>query len=150
MSTFHLWAVGLGSVGRGKRSANIFAENQNLFSSSRQINILNSGGKIYGLNPEIAWNYGLSVMKNFRLLGGDFELVVDYYITDFKNQVLIDWEELNRISFYNLEGKSSSKSFQLGLDYKYKQFLSISAALHKKHENTSFTNFVCDKQNILL
>ena len=30
------------SVGRGKRSANIFAENQNMFASSRQINILNS------------------------------------------------------------------------------------------------------------
>ena len=116
------------SSGSGRKTANIFAENQKMFGTNRLINITKNGTGAYGLDPEIAWNYGLSVMKNFRLLGGDFELVVDYYITDFKNQVLIDWEELNRISFYNLEGKSSSKSFQLGLDYKYKQFLSISAA----------------------
>ncbi|MGB5419731.1 TonB-dependent receptor domain-containing protein, partial [Algibacter sp.] len=37
------------SFGRGKRSANIFTENQQLFSTSRQISILNSGGSVYGL-----------------------------------------------------------------------------------------------------
>ncbi|MGB6269866.1 MAG: TonB-dependent receptor, partial [Olleya sp.] len=48
------------SFGRGKRSANIFAENQNLFASSRNFSILNTNGNIYGLDPEIAWNYGVS------------------------------------------------------------------------------------------
>jgi len=33
------------SAGRGKRSANIFAENQQLFASSRAFEILNSDGK---------------------------------------------------------------------------------------------------------
>ena len=45
------------SFGRGKRSANIFTENQKLFASSRSINIFDNNGPIYGLNPEIAWNY---------------------------------------------------------------------------------------------
>ena len=55
------------SAGRGKRSANIFAENQQLFASSRSFDILDSNGKIYGLNPEIAWNYGLSFSQGFLL-----------------------------------------------------------------------------------
>jgi len=38
------------SAGRGKRSADIFAENQQLFASSRTFHILNDSGKIYGLN----------------------------------------------------------------------------------------------------
>ena len=56
------------SFGRGKRSANIFTENQQMFSTSRQINILNSGGNVYGLDPEIAWNYGFSYLQGFQSL----------------------------------------------------------------------------------
>ena len=42
------------SAGRGKRAANIYAENQNLFGSSRAFSILDTSGKIYGLNPEVS------------------------------------------------------------------------------------------------
>ena len=63
------WEKGVlrASVGKGVRSANIFAENQQLFASSRQINIINNGGNIYGLNPERAWNYGFSFLQGFTL-----------------------------------------------------------------------------------
>ena len=44
-----------GSFGRGRRAANIFAENQQLFASARSIQILDSEGSIYGLDPEDAW-----------------------------------------------------------------------------------------------
>ena len=57
------------SIGRGKRSANIFTENQKLFASSRAINILNTDGEIYGLDPEIAWNYGVSFLQSLNLFG---------------------------------------------------------------------------------
>lgn len=57
------------SAGRGQRTANIFAENNSVFVSSRQMNILTaSAGKAYGLDPEIAWNKGLSVDQKFKLL----------------------------------------------------------------------------------
>jgi hypothetical protein len=36
------------SAGRGKRSANVFAENQQLLASSRTFEFLDSNGKIYG------------------------------------------------------------------------------------------------------
>lgn len=105
------------SVGRGKRSANIFAENQNLFSSSRQINIRNEGGKIYGLDPEIAWNFGVSYLQGFNLFGRKADITFDFYQTDFQNQVVVDWENPFEINFYNLEGKSYANSFQVEINY---------------------------------
>jgi hypothetical protein len=105
------------SIGRGKRSANIFAENQNLFSSSRQINILNSGGKIYGLDPEIAWNYGVSYLQGFNLFERKADITLDFYRTDFQNQVVVDWENPFEINFYNLEGDSFANSFQFEFNY---------------------------------
>ena len=105
------------SVGRGKRSANIFAENQQLFASSRQININNSGGNIYGLDPEIAWNYGVSFLQGFRLFDKKGDISFDYYQTNFDNQVVVDWENPQQISFYNLEGRSIANSFQLETNY---------------------------------
>ncbi|WP_138433252.1 TonB-dependent receptor [Winogradskyella algicola] len=105
------------SVGRGKRSANIFAENQSMFASSRQINILNSGGKIYGLDPEIAWNYGVSYLQGFNLFDRKADIAFDFYRTDFQNQVVVDWENPFEVNFYNLEGDSYANSFQFEFNY---------------------------------
>ncbi|TXD84558.1 TonB-dependent receptor [Subsaximicrobium wynnwilliamsii] len=105
------------SVGRGKRSANIFAENQSIFATSRSINILDSGGRIYGLDPEIAWNYGISYLQGFNLFGRKADITLDFYKTDFKNQVVVDWENANELNFYNLQGESYANSFQVELNY---------------------------------
>ncbi len=101
-----------GSFGRGIRSANIFAENQNLFASSRSFNILDSGGSIYGLDPEIAWNYGVSFLQGFNLFGRKADITLDYYRTDFENQIVVDLENPQEVNFYNLEGESYANSFQ--------------------------------------
>ncbi|HIC32112.1 MAG TPA: TonB-dependent receptor, partial [Flavobacteriaceae bacterium] len=105
------------SFGRGKRSANIFAENQNLFASSRQFTILNANGPIYGLDPEIAWNYGVSYLQGFNLFGRKADITFDFYRTDFKNQVVVDLENSQAVSFYNLEGSSYANSFQVEFNY---------------------------------
>lgn len=106
-----------GSFGRGKRAANIFAENQQLFASARQININDTGGKVYGLDPEDAWNYGVSFLQGFNFLSKKGDISLDYYITDFENQVVVDWENPQEVSFYNLDGDSSAKSFQVEVNY---------------------------------
>lgn len=100
------------SVGRGKRSANIFTENQSMFSTARSVEILSTGGKIYGLDPEIAWNYGVSFLQGFNLFGRKSDITLDYYRTDFQNQVVVDWEYRKEVRFYNLDGKSFANSFQ--------------------------------------
>ena len=105
------------SIGRGKRSSNIFAENQSMLATSRTINILNTTGKIYGLNPEIAWNYGISYLQGFNLFGRKADVTFDYYVTDFKNQVVVDYENPQEVNFYNLDGKSYANSFQTEVNY---------------------------------
>ncbi|MDT0559227.1 TonB-dependent receptor [Ichthyenterobacterium sp. W332] len=105
------------SVGRGIRSANIFAENQNLFATSRNIIIENANGKIYGLDPEISWNFGVSYLQGFNLFNRKADVTLDFYRTDFQNQVVIDWENPQEISFYNLKGESYANSFQIEFNY---------------------------------
>jgi outer membrane receptor for ferrienterochelin and colicins len=103
------------SAGRGKRSANIFTENQKMFASSRTINILDTNGSVYGLDPEIAWNYGVSYSQKFNVFGKKSEVTFDYYRTDFVNQIVVDWENPREVNFYNLKGESYANSFQAEL-----------------------------------
>lgn len=116
---YELWDKGVlrFSGGRGIRSANIFTENQQLFSTNRAIQIADSGGSIYGLDPEIAWNYGLSFLQGFELFGRKADVAFDFYRTDFENQVVVDWESPTAIQFYNLEGSSYANSFQFEFNW---------------------------------
>ncbi len=117
------------SAGRGKRAANIFAENQQLFGSSRSLGILGAGGKLYGLDPEIAWNYGMSFIQNFTLFGKNTEFVVDFYRTDFQNQAVVDlYSSPQRALFYNLDGKSYANSLQVELNYEITRHFNIRTA----------------------
>ena len=126
------------SMGNGRKAANIFAENQTLFGTNRQINILNSGGTIYGLNPEKAWNYGLSVRQIFKLFGKAGDLTADYYITNFINQVVVDWEQEGLSKFYNLNGKSRANSLQVALDYAPTEALNLRLAYKNYDVKTTY------------
>ena len=117
------------SAGRGKRSANIFAENQQLFASSRTFDILNTNGKIYGLNPEIAWNYGLSFNQGFKLFNRSGDVGFDFYRTDFQNQVVVDlYQGPQQVVFYNLNGKSFANSLQIEFNYELAKHLNLRTA----------------------
>ncbi len=117
------------SAGRGIRSANIFAENQQLFGSSRNFEIINSGGKIYGLNPEIAWNYGLSFNQKFVLFNRSGDFGFDFFRTDFQNQVVVDlYQGPQQVVFYNLNGKSFANSLQIEFNYELVKQLNIRTA----------------------
>ena len=137
------WAGGTlkASVGRGVRSANIFAENQHLFASSREFKILNTGGKIYGLDPEVAWNYGVSVMQNFKLFGKNAEVIADFYRTDFENQVVVDlYANPQEVLFYNLDGSSFANSFQLEFNYEITHHFNIRTAYKYYDIQTDYLN----------
>lgn len=113
------WQKGVlrASIGRGKRSASIFAENQQLFASSRKIKIKNEGGNVYGLHPESAWNYGISFLQGFRLLERKGDITFDFYQTNFVNKVAVDWETPQEVSFYNVNENSIANSFQVEINY---------------------------------
>ncbi len=117
------------SAGRGKRVANIFAENQQLFASSRVFSILDTNGKIYGLNPEIAWNYGWSFTQNFNFFGKPADVTLDFYRTDFQNQAIVDlFQSSHQVLFYNLKGKSYANSFQLDFNIEIIKHLNLRTA----------------------
>jgi outer membrane receptor for ferrienterochelin and colicins len=117
------------SAGRGKRPANIFAENQTLFASSRIFNVTNTGGKLYGLDPEIAWNYGLSFMQGFKLFNRIGDVTVDFYRTNFQNQVVVDvMQSPQEVIFHNLNGVSFANSFQLEFNYELAKHLELRSA----------------------
>jgi outer membrane receptor for ferrienterochelin and colicin len=112
------------SAGKAHRIANLFSENQKLFFSSRLINFtgVNSSSEFssydyFDMNPEVAWNYGVSLIQSFKLFDRDSQFVIDYYITDFENRVIVDWESPSNILFYNLSGRSYAKSFQAQFSY---------------------------------
>jgi len=117
------------SAGRGKRAANIYAENQQLFASSRVFSVLSTTGNVYGLNPEIAWNYGLSFTQKFTLFGRKSDATIDFYRTDFQSQAVVDvMNSPQQVLFYNLNGKSFANSFQLDYNIELKQHLNLRTA----------------------
>lgn len=132
---FHLkyspWSTGTFrlSAGRGKRLSNIFAENQSFFASNRQFIIHNAQGDIYGLDPEIAWNYGLSFSQNFNVFSKQGNITVDFYRTDFENQIIVDIDQnSHEVNFYNLDGKSFANSLQIDLNYNLAHNLNLRGA----------------------
>lgn len=134
-------AVLRASIGRGKRAANIFAENQHLLASARDFSIRNTNGNLYGLQAEIAWNYGLSFIQKFKLFEKSAEVIFDYYETDFQNQAVVDLDaSAQQVLFYNLDGKSFSKSFQAEFSLELVKHLNIKTAYKYFDVQTQFTS----------
>lgn len=133
------------SAGRGKRASNIFAENINVLASSRNIVINDENGKLYGLNPEIAWNYGTSLIQKFFLFGKENEIVVDYYKTDFDNQIVVDLENPRQVTFSNLKGKSFAESFQIEWNITLMKHLNLRTAYKYLNVKTDYATGLLDK-----
>ncbi len=105
------------SIGKGFRTSNVLIENSSFLVSARQVRFTEP------LRPEQAWNYGVSYSHKWTL-GKELELAVngDYYYTDFENQVVVDVENKDYVSFYNLDGKSYSHAIQGEVSVEYKRF----------------------------
>lgn len=128
------------SAGKGFRTANVFAESQAYLASNRQIQIIPSeNGEIYGLKPEIAWNYGISLQQEFKLFGRKSTVVADFFRTDFTDQVVLDLDASPRaILFYNLEGKSYANSLQVQWDFQPARRLDAKMAYKYYNTRTDF------------
>jgi hypothetical protein len=134
------------NAGRGQRTANIFAENIGVLVSSRQIQILNTqAGKAYGLDPEVAWNKGISLDQKFKLFNRDASAGVDFYRNDFTNQVVADLENAREVNFYNLKGKSYSNSFQTELNFIPVKKLEVRLAYRLFDVKTTYSNQLLEK-----
>ena len=105
------------SGGRGQRTANVISENFGYLVSARTMrfpaNIPGTISPAYDLLPEIAWNSGTSLQLDFKIGNREGTLAADIYYTWFERQVMVDLDgNAQQMSFYNVEGKTSSTSLQ--------------------------------------
>jgi len=134
------------SAGKGQRTANIFAENMSVFVSSRQVDILSTGaGKAYGLNPEVAWNKGISIDQKFKLFNRDGLFSIDYFRNDFDKQVVVDLEDARQVKFYNLDGRSFSNSLQIEVNVEPVRKLELRLAYRFFDVKTTYSNVLLQK-----
>ena len=99
-----------GSIGTGWRTANIFSENIGLLVSSRDILFAEP------LKPEKALNLGLNATQKFRSTNFEGYLSLDFYHTNFQNQIFPDYDtDPSKAIIKNFSGKSISNGFQAEL-----------------------------------
>lgn len=139
-----------GSIGRAQRTANVFAENMGAMASSRDFMfsgapISSFNGNSYPFKPEVAWNMGLNLTKKFLLNYRDGTFGLDYYFTDFRDQVVVDIERYNAVNFYNLDGRSYSHSIQAQLDYEPIRFFDVRLAYRFYDVRTTYGNELLQK-----
>lgn len=117
------WITIRGSAGKGYRTSVPLSENSYLLASSREIEIADN------LKQEDALNYGISLTGHIPVGQKNIDITVDYFRTDFQNQIIRDTDkDPHKVSFYNLEGKSFSNSFQTELFWEVFRGFTINAA----------------------
>jgi outer membrane receptor for ferrienterochelin and colicins len=98
------------SAGRGFRVANPLAEYYGNLVSSRKLVFLEL------LQPEVSWNYGVSLTREFTIGEVKGNWITDFYRTNFENQLVADFENPGLTYFYNLRGRAFANSFQTELN----------------------------------
>jgi outer membrane receptor for ferrienterochelin and colicin len=135
------------SVGRAQRTANIFAENMGYMASNRAFVVQSIVGSNnpYGLAPEVAWNTGVNATQKFTLDYREGAVSVDYYYTNFQNQVVVDVENPHTVRFYNLNGLSFANSLQGQFDYELLHNLDLRLAYRWYDVRTSYSGMLKER-----
>ena len=100
------------TVGKGWRVPNYMIDNISLLATSKQWIAPDT------IVPEVSWNIGGSILQEFKMFKEKGTLSLDFYHTEFENQMLVDRDvNTNAIVFGNLSGRSFSNSFQAELSF---------------------------------
>ncbi|CCB69550.1 Probable TonB-dependent outer membrane receptor precursor [Flavobacterium branchiophilum FL-15] len=135
------------SAGSGFRTASILSENSNFLMSSKTFFYKNAHLPFaYGFEPEKSWNFGISIQQQFRLNNQDGTVILDAFQTHFQNQVVVDTDSnINQIQFYNLEGQSFSKTYQLEINYEMIPKLDVRLAYKYMDVKTTYNQQLLEK-----
>lgn len=130
------------SGGRGIRLANLLTESTGVLASARQFVFTGlQANYAYGYKPDMAWNYGLNLVQDFTLDYRPGAITVDYFYTDFENQVVLDMDYSTREArFFGLTGRSFSQSFQFQVDYELIRRFDLRMAYRWLDVQTDYTN----------
>jgi len=122
------------SAGTGLRNPHIFMDNPAILASSKELVFLED------LDAEEAWNAGVQFTRDF-VIGADkpVTLVLDFYRTEFQNQVVVDMEHsAQHIYLYNLDGQSYSNALQAELSATVIRGFDVTTALRYNDVKTSY------------
>ena len=125
------------AAGSGFRVANPIADNAAMLASAREF--------VIGLNlrPEKAWNVGGSATQYFTALGHPATFILDYYHTQFVNQVVADmYTAPTIIAIDNLQpgGRSFTRSLQAELQVEPLKGLQLKGAYKYLDVRTTYDN----------
>ena len=111
------------SAGEGYRTVHALAEHNYLLASNRQL-------VISPLKQERAWNYGASMQYKMPLGGHILDFNLEYYFTNFAEQVVVDYDTDNaHIYVHNLNGhRSYSHTLQAEATYTLFRGMTLTAA----------------------
>ena len=135
------------SAGRGQRTAQIISENMGVLASSRIFEVHSENTNTpYGLDAEVAWNYGINLTWDFELDYREGTISTDFYRTNFQNQIVVDLDsDVRKVMFYNLDGESYSNSFQVQFDYELIKRLDVRLAYRWFDVHTTYGNELMQK-----
>ncbi len=111
------------SAGHGSRMANVLADHSYLLASANSVYVNDKllaehPEELDRLNMEKAWNFGVQLNRKFLLFDRILNINLDYYRTDFTDQVIADNEtQAGKVNFYNLDGDSYSNCYQVEVKY---------------------------------
>ena len=124
------------SGGRALRNSNFISDNISLLASNREISFSEN------MLPEIAWNYGLNLTHCFYLFDREGTFNIDFYRTDFENQIVVDIEDQGILTFTNLSDIpnhiSFSNAFQIDLAYELFKRFDVKLAYKINNSKTSY------------
>ncbi|MBC7885601.1 MAG: TonB-dependent receptor, partial [Saprospiraceae bacterium] len=128
------------AAGRGQRTQSVFAENIGIFASNREIIIEGENpDNPYGLDAEVAWNYGLSVTKEIQLGARNLHISLDINRVDFTNQIVMDLDRsAQQVVFYNLKGESYANSAQILIEMDVFKWMDIRLAYRYNDVKTTY------------
>ena len=131
------------AAGRGFRVANPVADNAAALASAREFNFV-----ARALRPETAWNTGGSATQYFTLLGRPATAVLDYYHTEFGNQVVADMYTAPALLYINNlapGGRSFARSLQAELQIEPVKHLQVKGAYKYLDVRTTYDGVLLPK-----
>jgi outer membrane receptor for ferrienterochelin and colicin len=130
------------ATGSGFRVSNPIADNAAMLASAREFVIAPN------LRPEKAWNLGGSATQYFTVLSRPATFIVDYYHTEFQNQVVADmYTSPSLIEIGNLQagGRSYARSLQGELQIEPLKGLQVKGAYKYLDVRTTYDNILLSK-----
>ena len=131
------------SVGKGFRTISLIAENMGYLISSRNVTIEEQ------LKPEESWNYGLMARYIKKLGKISIETDASLFFTNFDNQVIIDVENNQSLSFYNLKGRSTAYSFQVDQKWILSPLFDIKWSYKNDYVQSAYKGAIINKPLII-